>query len=163
NGFKIKLAEGCSAFEEETRAVERAANLASGDPVPAGAAVPRQDLLSPYLEALKLQVNWPLLSKSRLRLVADSMHGSAGTILVGRGKPGGEVVRTFSGTQMVDRLSQAHGLRLHETPIGFKHIARLMLDREVLVGGEESNGFGFGGHIPERDGLLGALVIAEML
>jgi phosphomannomutase len=73
------------------------------------------------------------------------------------------VVRTFSGTQLVDRLCRAHGLTLRETPIGFKHIARHMLAGGVMVGGEESNGFGFGTHLPERDGLLGALVIAEML
>ena len=75
----------------------------------------------------------------------------------------GEVVRTFSGTQLVDRLCRAFDLKLHETPIGFKHIAEIMLRRPVLVAGEESNGFGFGSHLPERDGLLSSLLTLEIL
>jgi phosphomannomutase len=245
NGFKIKLSEGCSAFEQETLEIERGANGSSGEPAPHPATVQEQDFLEPYLEALKARVDWPLLMKSRLKLVADSMHGAGGDILAmrlasgglqwlpfrdqpdplfggvqpepvgenmdalrrevvrqgaaagiandgdadrvglvdehgevvnahqllgllvehlaGRRGQTGEVVKTFSGTQLVDRLCGSLGLRLHETPVGFKHIARVMLQREVLVGGEESNGFGFGDHLPERDGLLGALRIAEIL
>jgi phosphomannomutase len=61
----------------------------------------------------------------------------------------------------VDRLCARHGLALHVTPIGFKHIATLMRTRDILVGGEESGGMGFRDHLPERDGLLSALLVLE--
>ncbi|MGA9116530.1 MAG: phosphoglucomutase/phosphomannomutase family protein [Bacteroidota bacterium] len=75
----------------------------------------------------------------------------------------GEVVKTFSVTQMVDAQCRAYGLRLTETPIGFKHVCRLMTERDVLIGGEESGGLGVKGHIPERDGIYLGLLLAEMM
>ena len=50
---------------------------------------------------------------------------------------------------------------MHETPIGFKYVADLMLARDVLIGGEESGGIGFGAFLPERDGILSGLLVAE--
>jgi phosphomannomutase len=61
----------------------------------------------------------------------------------------------------VDRVCARLGLRLHVTPIGFKHIASLMQSRDILIGGEESGGIGFRDHLPERDGLLSALLVLE--
>jgi phosphomannomutase len=61
----------------------------------------------------------------------------------------------------VDRLCARLGLTLHVTPIGFKHIAGLMRSRDILIGGEESGGMGFRDHLPERDGLLSALLVLE--
>ncbi len=75
----------------------------------------------------------------------------------------GEVVKTFSTTQMVDKLARRYGLPLHVTPIGFKHICELMLTRDVLIGGEESGGIGIKGHLPERDGILNSLLLAEVM
>lgn len=75
----------------------------------------------------------------------------------------GEVVKTFSTTQMVDKLARKHGLPLTVTPIGFKYICELMLSRDVLIGGEESGGIGVKGHLPERDGVLNALLLAELM
>jgi phosphomannomutase len=75
----------------------------------------------------------------------------------------GEVVKTFSTTQMIDKLARKHGLRLHVTPIGFKYICELMLARDVLIGGEESGGIGIKGHLPERDGILNSLLLAEVM
>ncbi len=75
----------------------------------------------------------------------------------------GELARTVSTTQMLDRLGERFGLPVHETPVGFKHIAQLMLDRPIILGGEESGGIGVGRHIPERDALYAALLFAEML
>ena len=75
----------------------------------------------------------------------------------------GEVAKTFSSTKMVDRIAASHGLMLHETPIGFKHICDLMLERDILIGGEESGGIGIKGHLPERDGILVSLLLAELM
>ncbi len=75
----------------------------------------------------------------------------------------GEVVKSFSVTQMVDRQCAKYGLTMHETAIGFKHICRLMTERDVLIGGEESGGLGVKGHLPERDGIFLGLLLAEVM
>jgi phosphomannomutase len=75
----------------------------------------------------------------------------------------GEVVKTVSTTGMIDLLCGKYGLKLHETPIGFKHICELMLDNDILMGGEESGGLGVKGHIPERDGILMGLLLLEAM
>ncbi|HEV2491809.1 MAG TPA: phosphoglucomutase/phosphomannomutase family protein [Terriglobia bacterium] len=75
----------------------------------------------------------------------------------------GEVVKTFSTTTLVDKLAAKYGLPLHVTPIGFKYIVELMLTRDILIGGEESGGIGVKGHLPERDGLLNSLLLAEVM
>lgn len=73
----------------------------------------------------------------------------------------GAVVKTVSTTRMIDLLAEKYGLELFETPIGFKHICELMLERDILMGGEESGGLGVKGHIPERDGILLGLLLLE--
>jgi phosphomannomutase len=73
----------------------------------------------------------------------------------------GEIAKGFAMGVQVDRLCRRRGLTLHVTPIGFKHIASLMRTRDILVGGEESGGMGFRDHLPERDGLLSALLVLE--
>jgi phosphomannomutase len=73
----------------------------------------------------------------------------------------GAVVKTVSTTRMVDLLTEKYGLKLFETPIGFKHICELMLEHDILMGGEESGGLGVKGHIPERDGILLGLLLLE--
>lgn len=75
----------------------------------------------------------------------------------------GGVVKTVSTTQMIDRLAERYGLQLFETPIGFKHICEMMLEHDILMGGEESGGLGVKGHIPERDGILMALLLLEAM
>jgi len=75
----------------------------------------------------------------------------------------GSVVRTVSTTRMIDRLAKKYGLALHETPVGFNHIADYMMSEDVLIGGEESGGISFKGHIPEGDGPIMGLLIVEML
>jgi len=75
----------------------------------------------------------------------------------------GEVVKTFSTTQMIDKLARKYHLPLHITPIGFKYICELMLTRDVLIGGEESGGIATKGHLPERDGVLNSLLLAEVM
>jgi phosphomannomutase len=75
----------------------------------------------------------------------------------------GEVVKTFSVTQMVDKQCAKYGLTMHETPIGFKYVCRLMTERDILIGGEESGGLSVKGHIPERDGIFLGLLLCEMM
>ncbi len=74
----------------------------------------------------------------------------------------GSIVRTVSTTRMIDRLAKKHGLKLHETPVGFNHIADYMMREDVLIGGEESGGISFKGHIPEGDGPIMGLLLVEM-
>jgi phosphomannomutase len=73
----------------------------------------------------------------------------------------GAIVKTVSTTRMVDLLAKKFGLELFETPIGFKYICEMMLERDILMGGEESGGLGVKGHIPERDGILLGLLLLE--
>jgi phosphomannomutase len=75
----------------------------------------------------------------------------------------GPIVRTVSTTRMIDRLAQRYNLPVYETPVGFNHIADYMLKEDVLIGGEESGGISFKGHIPEGDGILMGLLIVEMV
>ena len=75
----------------------------------------------------------------------------------------GEVVKTVSTTQMIDKIAAKYGLPLHITPIGFKYICELMLTRDILIGGEESGGIAIGGHLPERDGVLNSLYLADIM
>lgn len=73
----------------------------------------------------------------------------------------GEVVKTVSGSDLMPQVAKLYNLPVFETPIGYKYIADRMLDAQVLLGGEESGGIGYGHHIPERDALLSALYLLE--
>jgi len=83
--------------------------------------------------------------------------------LLQRKKWPGEVVRAFNTTRMVDRIAAKHGRKLNECPIGFKYAADLMMEREIVIGGEESGGIGYSRFIPERDGLLNCLLLANVM
>ncbi len=75
----------------------------------------------------------------------------------------GVIVRTIATTHLLDRIAQAHGTRVIEVPVGFKYIAQVMMKEPVVVGGEESGGLSIAGHIPEKDGLLADMLLAEMV
>jgi len=75
----------------------------------------------------------------------------------------GLIVKTITTTSMLYRLGEIFDVPVHETPVGFKYIAPLMLTENVLIGGEESGGFGFRGHMPERDGILSALYFLDLM
>src|SRR5262249_32522437 len=83
--------------------------------------------------------------------------------LLERKKWPGDVTRAFNTTKMLDRIAAKHGRRLHEHGIGFKYVADLILEREMLMGGEESGGSGISKHLPERDGLLNSLLLASAM
>jgi alpha-D-glucose phosphate-specific phosphoglucomutase len=75
----------------------------------------------------------------------------------------GDVVRAFNTTGMMDRIAAKYGRKLYECNIGFKYIADLMMEHEILIGGEESGGIGYGRFLPERDGILNSLLLANVM
>ena len=83
-------------------------------------------------------------------------------LLERKGWPG-EVTRAFNTTLMLDRIAAKHGRKLHEHGIGFKYVCDLMLTENILIGGEESGGVGISRHLPERDGMLNSLLLAQVM
>jgi phosphomannomutase len=75
----------------------------------------------------------------------------------------GDVTRAFNTTGMIDRICERYGRKLYEHGIGFKYVCDLMLEKTILMGGEESGGIGIQRHLPERDGLLNALLLANVM
>ncbi len=79
-----------------------------------------------------------------------------------RGKRG-PIVKTVSTTRMLNKLGHIYDVPVHETGVGFKYVAPKMLETDALIGGEESGGYAFRGHVPERDGILAGLFILDMM
>ena len=75
----------------------------------------------------------------------------------------GDIVTTIAGTTMLEHIAADLGVKLHETPVGFKYISNLMETQDILVGGEEAGGMGLKKYIPERDGTLAGLMLVEMM
>ena len=75
----------------------------------------------------------------------------------------GGVVKTNATTSVMELIAKEYGLKIHETPIGFKHVADLMVKEDILIGGEESGGIGIKNYIPERDGVLMCLLLLELM
>lgn len=75
----------------------------------------------------------------------------------------GAIVRTVATTHLLNRLAQLYGLNVMETPVGFKYVGELMRSDDVMIGGEESGGISVKGHVPEKDGILGNLLLIEMM
>ena len=255
NGIKFKAWYGGSALPEMYEAI--AASIDQRD-VREGGSIEEMNILDDYVEALRGQLDLPLLMSAKLAILHDPMHGAGAMIpskvlgidyigarIVTEGRPRltntivdgirgdvnpsfggvnpepipeklnasrdamlsglydlaicndgdadrlgildehgdfvsphkiisllelylvrekkrtGEIVKTFSTTRLIEKVAQSLGVTLHETRIGFKYVADLMLARDVLVGGEESGGIGFGAFMPERDGILSGLLVAE--
>jgi phosphoglucomutase len=75
----------------------------------------------------------------------------------------GAVVRTVPTSHQVDAVAEMLGVKVHETPVGFKYIGALMESEPIIVGGEESGGLSVKGHVPEKDGILACLLMAELV
>ena len=75
----------------------------------------------------------------------------------------GPIVKTLSTSSMLDRLGEMYQVPVYETAVGFKYVAPKMIETNALIGGEESGGYAFRGHIPERDGILAGLFILDMM
>ena len=244
NGFKIKTHLGSSAPPEVYESVARAIDAPRRSSNRA-AAIDKTDLASPYRDHLATLVSLDAIRAAGLTVLADSMHGAAGSLLAEildggatrvtairrerdplfggvhpepiasnlsaaaktmssadfdlavaqdgdadrlgvldrrgefvsphrvlallllhafrrRGLSGG-IARTFSTSLLIDRIAAALGAPLHETAIGFKYVAELMNRAEAVAGGEESGGYAFALHLPERDGVFNALLLVESL
>ncbi|MFQ5923146.1 MAG: phosphoglucomutase/phosphomannomutase family protein [Anaerolineales bacterium] len=75
----------------------------------------------------------------------------------------GPIVKTLSTTSLLLKLAEMYDVPIYETGVGFKYVAPKMLEVDALIGGEESGGFAFRGHVPERDGILAGLYILDMM
>ena len=75
----------------------------------------------------------------------------------------GPIVKTVTTTSMLDKLGKIYNVPVYETKVGFKYVAPIMMAENALIGGEESSGFGFRGHIPERDGILAGLYLLDLM
>jgi alpha-D-glucose phosphate-specific phosphoglucomutase len=75
----------------------------------------------------------------------------------------GAVVRSVVTSHQVDAVAELLGVKVHETPVGFKYIGALMESEPIIVGGEESGGLSIKGHVPEKDGILACLLMAELV
>lgn len=256
NGLKFKAWYGGSALPEMYEAI---ASSLGQRTTRGGGTLGEENILDEYVEALRAQLDLPLLRSARLAILHDAIHGAAATIpskvlgldyvgahriiagergplettivdairgetnpsfggvnpepipenlfaardamlagrydlaicndgdadrlgildergefvsphkiisllalyLVREKKLEGDLVKTFSTTRLLEKVARVLGATLHETAVGFKYVADLMLARNVLVGGEESGGVGFGRFMPERDGILSGLLVAE--
>src|SRR5437879_1276844 len=135
--------------------------------------------IEPHIEALRQTV---LAGKFDAGLCADGDGDRIGAIdrdgtfvnphqifallvwhLAGTRNLPGDIAKTFSVTKLIDKLAAKFGRKLHETPIGFKYICELMLEQNILIGGEESGGIGTNLYIPERDATVSALFLAELM
>jgi phosphomannomutase len=83
--------------------------------------------------------------------------------LAGSRKLPGDIAKTFSVTKLIDKLAAKLGRKLYEVPIGFKYICELMLEQQIVIGGEESGGIGTSLYLPERDASVSALFLAELM
>ena len=83
--------------------------------------------------------------------------------LAGTRKLEGDVAKTFSTTKMIDQIARRFGRKVYETPIGFKYICEVMLEHDILIGGEESGGIATKLYLPERDATVSALLLAEVM
>jgi phosphomannomutase len=135
--------------------------------------------IEPHIEALRQSV---LQGKYDVGLAVDGDGDRIGAIdrdgsfinphqifalmvwhLVGTRNLPGDIAKTFSVTKLIDKLAAKFNRKLYEVPIGFKYICELMLERNILVGGEESGGIGTSLYLPERDATVSALLLAELM
>jgi len=75
----------------------------------------------------------------------------------------GEIAKSITVSQIINKMCKKYGLKLHETPVGFKHLCRLMTERNILIAAEESGGLGLRAHLPERDGIYVGLLLCEVM
>ena len=187
NGLKLKAAYGGSALPEQCRRVElylndneeraRGPNQMDYDQAASRGLIRRFNPTLAYYDHLRTLVDFDVIANNPQYVVVDSMYGSGRgqfvdphkimalllKYLVEKKGMRGTVVKTVSTTRMLNRLAAKYGLACRETPVGFNHIADLMLADDVLIGGEESGGITIKGHIPEGDGVLMGLLLLEMV
>ena len=104
-----------------------------------------------------------LMDEKGKYISANQVLATVFAYLVDERGESGSVARSVATTHMIDAIAEFHNIKVHETPVGFKHIAEIMLKEQVIMGGEESGGLTIGEHIPEKDGILANLLICEMM
>ncbi|MCM8761496.1 MAG: phosphoglucomutase/phosphomannomutase family protein [Candidatus Omnitrophica bacterium] len=251
NGIKYKDYYGGSARREVTKKLETylgesPVQYASLENLKSRGLIAEADIISGHLAFIKRYANIPLIKKSKLKVLVDSMYGTgdghiaklleggnckvhtihneinpgfgginpepimpnlkelayktksgnydvglatdgdadrlgvadplSGKLLTGHKvmvllllhlledkKMRGGVIQTICGTALINKICDKYGLKMYETPVGFKHISELMVKEDILIGGEETGGVAFKNSIPERDGILSGLLILEMI
>jgi len=83
--------------------------------------------------------------------------------LVRTRKMTGGVARSVATSHLIDAVAGKHGVKVYETPVGFKYIGELISQDKIIIGGEESAGLSIKGHVPEKDGILACFLVAEMV
>jgi phosphoglucomutase len=83
-------------------------------------------------------------------------------LIESRGWDGG-VARTIATTRLIDAIAKKHGIKVYETPVGFKYLGELMTQNEIIISGEESGGLSIYRHVPEKDGIIACLLVAELV
>jgi phosphomannomutase len=91
------------------------------------------------------------------------VYGLMAFYLLGERGLRGPIVKTISTTTMLNKLAKIYGVPVYETGVGFKYIAPKMTETDALIGGEESGGYAFRGHVPERDGILAGLYFLDFM
>jgi len=91
------------------------------------------------------------------------VYGLLGYYFLEVRKERGPIVKTLSTTNMLTKLGKLYGVPVYETGVGFKYVAPKMLETNAMLGGEESGGYAFQNHVPERDGILAGLYILDMM
>lgn len=91
------------------------------------------------------------------------VYGLLGYYFLEVRKERGPIVKTLSTTNMLNQLGRLYGVPVYETGVGFKYVAPKMLETNAMLGGEESGGYAFRGHVPERDGILAGLYLLDMM
>ncbi len=104
-----------------------------------------------------------IVDESGRYLSANQIFALLFLYLIEDKKMKGSVVRSVATTHMIDKIAKLHKVKVHETPVGFKHIAKLMMQESVVIGGEESGGISIKGHVPEKDGILACLLVVDMV
>ena len=75
----------------------------------------------------------------------------------------GPVIKSVTSSDMIFKIGELYDIPVIETGVGFKHVGPLMMSEQAIIGGEESGGYGFKGHLPERDGILSCLILLEFM
>lgn len=104
-----------------------------------------------------------ILDRGGVPVVPNYMIALLVDYLVTDRKWTGKIARSVATSHLVDAVARHHGLEIIETPVGFKYIGELIAKNEILLGGEESGGISIRGHLPEKDGILTCLLVAEMV
>ena len=91
------------------------------------------------------------------------VYGLLGYYFLEVRKERGPIVKTLSTTNMLTKLGKLYNVPVYETGVGFKYVAPKMLETNAMLGGEESGGYAFRGHVPERDGILAGLYFLDMM